>query len=135
VSGNPSSSPQNRAGLLGDLIRELRLCWRLLKHPDVPAWAKVAPFIAIAYLLFPIDLLPDPMLGLGQFDDLAILLLGMELLVNLSPPSIVAALRHEIQYGRRPPGSSPSGNGARTVDGDYRVVDDEGTAIQDPRKR
>lgn len=133
MSGSTSPTPQSRASLLAGFIRQVRLCWQLLRHPAVPAWIKTVPILAVLYVLLPIDLLPDPLLGLGQLDDLAIIVLGMELLVNLSPPAIVAALRHEIEFGRRPSGAaSPAERDVRTVEGDYRVLDD--TGAQDSRR-
>lgn len=81
-------------GFLTDLIRQVRLLWRLLNDARVPAWLKIIPAAVLVYLIFPIDLLPDPVLGLGQLDDLAIILLGLKLFRDLSPPAVVR--EHEI---------------------------------------
>ena len=59
--------------------------------------------------LFPIDILPDPILGLGQLDDIAVILLGVKLFIELCPQEIV---RQHLRQMSSIPGS-------------YRVVDEE----------
>jgi hypothetical protein len=44
--------------------------YRLVMRPDVPVAAKITFFASIAYTIFPIDLLPDPIL----IDDIAVLI-------------------------------------------------------------
>jgi uncharacterized membrane protein YkvA (DUF1232 family) len=46
--------------------------WFALKHPSVSGWAKAIAFIAVAYALSPIDLIPDFIPVLGYLDDLII---------------------------------------------------------------
>lgn len=43
--------------------------YKMVMRPDVPAAAKITFFASIAYTIFPIDLLPDPIL----IDDIAVL--------------------------------------------------------------
>ncbi|MEK9160122.1 MAG: DUF1232 domain-containing protein [Patescibacteria group bacterium] len=45
----------------------------LLKHRKTPWVSKALPWIALAYLILPFDLLPDFLPLLGQIDDLVIL--------------------------------------------------------------
>ncbi len=116
-----SSPPRDRAGLLADFIREVQLWWRLMRDSRVPLWTKLIPLLALAYIVFPFDLIPDPLLGLGQLDDLAILILGMELFVSLSPADVVAELRRQVQQGKRAGKAAPAGP---TVDAEYRVIDE-----------
>ena len=88
----PQNRPKNSREILGflaDLIRQLRLLWRLLNDPRVPSWVKAIPTASLLYLIFPIDLLPDLALGLGQLDDLVIVLLGLKLFRDFSPPAVV----------------------------------------------
>ncbi len=50
------------------------------------------PLATLVYLFLPVDLLPDPVLGLGQVDDLVLILLGLKMFVSLCPPDVVAEL-------------------------------------------
>lgn len=106
--GKPSDLGET-AGILASIIKNARLVWRLLWDPGVPSWLKTIPPATLLYLLFPIDFLPDPVLGLGQLDDLAIILLGVKLFIELCPQEIV---RRHLQEMSSVPGS-------------YRVVDEE----------
>ena len=65
-----------------------------------------------------IDLLADPMLGLGQLDDLAVIALGLRLFISLCPPALVE------QYQRRFGGARVMDE-SEVVDTTYRVVDDQ----------
>ncbi len=84
--------PNDTSALLAwvrDTARQARLAWRLFWDKRVPLWTKVIPPAALAYLLFPVDLIPDVALGLGQLDDAAVLLLGAKLFIELAPPDVV----------------------------------------------
>ncbi len=97
------------AGILASIIKNARLVWRLLRDPNVSTWLKMIPPATLLYLLFPIDFLPDPVLGLGQLDDIAIILLGVKLFIELCPQEIV---RHHLRE-------------MSSVSGAYRVLDEE----------
>lgn len=117
---------QNQAksvGLLSELLNNVRVAWKLLKDPRVSKIAKIViPGLAAVYLLFPIDLLPDIVPGLGQLDDLALIALGIKLFIDLSPKWLVQYYRDQVA-GKTPTDSgAPSGSG-KTVDGNYRVME------------
>lgn len=84
---------------LKDLFRQVQLAWRLFVDPRVPWITKIIPPAALIYILSPIDILPDLSLGLGQLDDLAILLLGIKLFIELAPAEIVR--EHLIALGAK----------------------------------
>jgi len=84
-----SYEPRRSVGFWAGLIRQFRLAWRLLWDYRVPAWTKLLPFIAMVYIISPIDFLPDWMLGLGQLDDIGVLLLGVRLFTEVVPEEIV----------------------------------------------
>ncbi len=75
------------------LIRRLptyiRLVWALLRDGRVPVQQKLILVGIAAYLVFPIDLIPDFVPVLGQLDDLAVVLLGLDLFIRSAPPDIV----------------------------------------------
>ncbi len=123
---SPSSELRETAGFIDGLIRQSRLVWRLWRDGRVPGWIKLIPFAGVIYLLSPIDLIPDMMLpGLGQLDDLAILLLAVKMFVDLSP-SVVVREHLEDLLGRRSGSNVP---GARApepyIDAPYRIIDPE----------
>ncbi len=72
-----------------ELVRQLRLAWRLFKDRRVPWAIKLIPPAALIYILSPVDILPDLGLGLGQLDDVAILLLSLKLFIELAPAEVV----------------------------------------------
>jgi uncharacterized membrane protein YkvA (DUF1232 family) len=101
-------------GFWKGLIQQFRLSWRLLWDPRVPGWTKILPFVALAYIISPIDFIPDAFLGLGQLDDIGILLLGVRLFTELVPEEIM--LQHLRKMG---------------VDvGQWRVVDEDSSVIE-----
>jgi uncharacterized membrane protein YkvA (DUF1232 family) len=106
--GKPANFSET-AGVLASIIKNARLVWRLLRDPAVPAALKTIPPATLLYLLFPFDFLPDLALGLGQLDDIAIILLGLKLFIELCPQEIV---RHHLRE-------------LSSVSGSYRVVDEE----------
>jgi uncharacterized membrane protein YkvA (DUF1232 family) len=82
-----------------DLARQGRLAWRLLWDQRVPLWTKLIPPAVLAYVVFPLDLLPDVALGLGQVDDIAVVLIGVKLFIELAPPDVVR--EHLLALGAR----------------------------------
>lgn len=71
------------------LPRHVRLCWRLLGEPRVPLWPKLVLLGALAYVAFPLDVLPDALPFLGQLDDLGVLLAASGWFVGACPPPVV----------------------------------------------
>ena len=76
-----------------DLIRRLptyiRLVWALLRDGRVPAQQKLILAGIGAYLVLPLDLIPYFVPVLGQLDDLAVVLLGLDLFIRSAPQDIV----------------------------------------------
>jgi uncharacterized membrane protein YkvA (DUF1232 family) len=85
----PPSDTNALIAWLQDVARQVRLAWRLFQDQRVPVWTKLIPPAALAYVLFPVDIIPDPVLGLGQLDDVAVLMLGVKLFIELAPPEVV----------------------------------------------
>lgn len=109
---------QRTAGFLGEIVREIRLIACLMVDRGVPGWVKAIPILTVLYLLSPLDLVPDPILGLGQVDDLAIFLVGLKLFVELCPHHVVKRLREHLS------GQSTDDAEGDVVDGTYRVLDE-----------
>ncbi len=111
---------QDKVGALAQFVRTLQLVWRLLKDARVSLFPKLIVPAAILYVLSPIDLMPDLILGFGQLDDLGIIALALALFIELCPHKIVAEHRRAIASPGAP--SSPDEN---VIEGSYRRVSDD----------
>ncbi|MFN8379410.1 MAG: DUF1232 domain-containing protein, partial [Anaerolineae bacterium] len=78
------------------LLNYFLLIWKLLWDRRVPIYAKLAFALPLIYLISPIDIIPDLLIGLGQLDDLALVVAGMKMLEMLSPADVVAEHREEL---------------------------------------
>ena len=72
-----------RIGLLARVIRNLKLVLPLIRdymkgnYRDVSVKSIVTFIITLAYIISPVDLIPDWILGFGQLDDIGILGLSL----------------------------------------------------------
>jgi uncharacterized membrane protein YkvA (DUF1232 family) len=67
----------------------IRLFFRLIKDPRVPALPKLVPLAVLGYLIVPMDLLPDVVPALGQIDDAMIVILALRVFLKLCPKQVV----------------------------------------------
>ena len=119
----------DKQGFLGGLWQQLRLVQKLFLDPEVPIYLKALPIAAVAYLLFPFDFIPDVIPGLGQLDDITILILGAKMFIEMAPQQVVA--RH-LQSMRTQGDNTPVVD-ERPVDEFYSSDPDviEGVIIED----
>jgi uncharacterized membrane protein YkvA (DUF1232 family) len=124
---NKSSSSaglQETAGFLGGLVKQARLAWRLFHDGRVPGWVKLIPVAGLFYLLSPIDIIPDLILpGLGEMDDVVILLLALKMFVDLSPPGIVREHLEELFGMRNRTRPTDDASSEQYIDAVYQVLD------------
>ena len=112
----------NRVGILGELVRNAQLTWRLLKDPRVPLPIKlIIPGVVGVYLLSPIDFMPDVLPLIGQIDDIAVLFGGVMLFIQMCPPDVVDEHRAALAGEVKAPESG--GHVGETVDAEYRVIE------------
>lgn len=109
-----NNSDHRSPGFWMNRLNSFRIAWRLIWDSRVPMSAKLVPILALLYLVWPIDLVTDFIPGLGQLDDLAILLLGIQLFIAVSPKDIVQRIRAEIEG--RPPDGDWTVTGSRPSD-------------------
>lgn len=83
--------------LIETVINELKLIWRLILDRRVALWVKGIPLAALLYILSPLDLIPDMIIGLGQLDDLGILLGSLRLFKSMVPEAIIHEHREIIE--------------------------------------
>ncbi len=97
---NPSQLPERSGktnellGWLREFFSQFRLAWRLFWDENVPFETKLIPILTMLYLVMPIDLVPDAFFGVGQVDDLVLLLIGLRVFISLCPADLVDQYRH-----------------------------------------
>ncbi|MBI9085772.1 MAG: DUF1232 domain-containing protein [Desulfobacterales bacterium] len=82
------------------------------RDPRVPWYAKVLAASVAAYLLSPIDLIPDVIPVLGALDDLILVPLGIWLALRMIPDPVLQTCRmqaHKAMAGNRPVVSRTAG--------------------------
>ena len=98
----PTSTPEpiNRVNLSGRwrYLRLARLVWKLptyarmvwgiVRDPRTPLPLKALLGAALAYVVVPIDLVPDAIPIIGQADDLTVLLLVLDLFIQNAPREV-----------------------------------------------
>jgi uncharacterized membrane protein YkvA (DUF1232 family) len=121
----PPSDLKDKAGLLGGLFKQVRLGWRLFRDSRVPGWVKAIPWIGLLYLLSPIDLIPDfAFPGLGEVDDIVVLLVALKAFVDLSPPGVVREHLEDLFGVSRDSVSTAETGTGPTIDATYRILDE-----------
>lgn len=126
-----------------EVIENGRLVWRLVQDARVPGWVKIGiPLLVALYFIFPIDFIPDFIPGLGQLDDIGVVLAGMSLMIRFAPSHIVAEHRRALGYHTDggdaqarpstswpPPSANRRGAGAEqesgSIEAEYRVIPSE----------
>ena len=63
-------------------MRILHKLWRYLRDGRVPLWRKLVGVAAVAYLVWPFDLIPDFIPILGWLDDAGVLMAAAVFLVR-----------------------------------------------------
>jgi uncharacterized membrane protein YkvA (DUF1232 family) len=107
-----------RPGVLRTLYLHGRVATRLLREPCVPAWLKVVPLLALGYVFWPIDIVPDFLPLAGEVDDLAVVIVALEAFLRLCPQYAVTFHRSAIAQGRR---YSPTPASQTVLDADFHV--------------
>jgi uncharacterized membrane protein YkvA (DUF1232 family) len=96
------------------LIRKTGTMFRYLFDPKVPIFKKLLIIGGLLYLILPLDLIPDPVLGFGFIDDGVIFLF------------ILMKLSDELdRYDKQQMTSAPKKKMDGSIDVDYEVLDDE----------
>ena len=117
----PVVAPAN-VGALAQFVRTLRLVWRLLNDARVSGFPKLIIPAAMLYVLSPVDLVPDMILGLGQLDDLGIVALAIALFIEVCPRAIVEEHRRALTAENAPPDSNEN-----VIEGSARQIPDDET--------
>jgi len=118
------------AGILAEIVKNIKLIWRLLNDRRISPWPKMIVPAALLYLLFPVDIIPDIAPGLGQLDDIAVILLGLKFFVEMCPSEIVRQHLDELASVASPwrvveEDEPPEAKPPRCLEAPYQMVDKE----------
>jgi uncharacterized membrane protein YkvA (DUF1232 family) len=79
----------------------IRLYWRLFRDARVPLWPKALIVAALGYVVLPFDLIPDFIPGVGEIDDLVIVLAAARWFLAACPGEVVREHARTIDRERR----------------------------------
>lgn len=90
VSGSPRTGAKRTVlGTIGELPNFLRLLYGLLTDNKVASVDKLVVAGAIAYILLPVDIIPDFIPFLGEVDDVFLLILALQRLITNAGRTVV----------------------------------------------
>lgn len=109
-----------------EVVQQLKLVYNLMLDQRVHPLTKLIPIASAAYLLFPLDFLPDIAPVLGQLDDLAVVMMGLRFFLELAPAEVVHEHLKRLASGSQwsvtdnptQPEKKPDGE---VIEGSYRV--------------
>lgn len=73
--------------------RRLKLTWALMKDRRVPLWQKAIPVLPLLYIFSPLNFLTLSIPLVGQFDDIMLVVLALNLFERLVDQDIVNEYR------------------------------------------
>ncbi|MBN1202906.1 MAG: DUF1232 domain-containing protein [Anaerolineae bacterium] len=117
--------PAKDPDLLGRFWNDLVLSWRLVFDRRVAGTVKLIPLAMLAYILSPIDLIPDLFVPFGVVDDLGALLLGLQLFIHSAPPGVVDEYRGRVRRAPRGDRVKAAPDEPKVIEGKYEVWDDD----------
>lgn len=83
------SSPGGKMRLLLHAPNLIKLYWRVFTDRRVSMLPKAMLVLGVLYFVIPIDFIPDSIWGLGQIDDLVVLVFALNAFMTLAPRTVV----------------------------------------------
>ena len=123
------ASAEKQVNMLSALMDQIRLVWYLLTDGKVSLLTKAIIPVALLYVVSPIDFIPDVILGLGQLDDLGVIMVGLAMFIRMCPPELVQYYRDQLNLSHQEPTSSSREittppDDEDSIDTTYRVLDE-----------
>lgn len=115
-TGSGAGSSAKRGWRPGDILTDAAKAAQLMFRADVPLWMKtIIPLAALAYWVWPIDLIPGVV-----FDDIGVVLLALTMFVRMAEQAVRSS-------GASAAPGSPGSAAARddVVDTTWRVLDED----------
>jgi len=85
---NETSLREKLLSVPSHIVEKALLLYALLTARDTPAWIRALVVAALAYLINPLDLVPDALVGIGLTDDLAVMALALERASRYVTPAV-----------------------------------------------
>ena len=83
-----------RLSVLASVVRgDARVLWHALRQPGSPTWLKLGVLGIVAYVVSPVDFIPDVLPVLGVVDDLVLIPMAIGFLVRRLPAGLRAEAR------------------------------------------
>jgi uncharacterized membrane protein YkvA (DUF1232 family) len=95
-------APVRTFNIFRQTLDQTRLAWALFTDSDMPLLYKLIPILTVAYILSPIDLVPEWLLGLlgvGLLDDVGVFILGISAFNQLAPGEVALDHIHRLRLG------------------------------------
>ena len=77
------------------LRRDALTVFQVARHPQTPWPAKLVALTTVAYILSPIDLIPDFIPLLGYLDELVLVPIAISIILRLTPAEVVRECRQQ----------------------------------------
>jgi len=101
------SIKRRAARIIGDIHARLAYWKALYNHPHTPRLARVLLWLALAYLVSPIDIIPDCIPILGHLDDLLIVPTLIFIAIHLIPKQVRDECAAALSADKKSPTDSP----------------------------
>jgi uncharacterized membrane protein YkvA (DUF1232 family) len=102
------------------IVGQMWLAWKLLRDPRVTGMKYLLPALLALYVGSPVDAIPDLLLGIGQVDDVGVVILGVLVIIRLLPMLAPKEVVAEYVRGRER-GGDAAPRAAEVVDAQFTV--------------
>ena len=85
---------------LGNVFEDALTLWHACRHRDTPLRVKLLALLIPAYMLSPLDLVPEVLVVLGVLDDLILAPMAVRWVLRLVPPHVLRESRQRAQRVR-----------------------------------
>ena len=82
------------------ILRRLQLIWAIFTHKQTPWIVRLILIAGFAYILLPIDFIPDTIVFAGWMDDLALAIVLVAAALKFTPEELLTNLIDKINNGK-----------------------------------